>query len=96
MTLAWAIRRLVAIWALLVALLASTVGATFLPLGPMLPAVSFGIAIAKALLVLWFFMELKRDDGLARLAIFAGFAWIAILFILTAADNGTRGMIGNF
>ena len=89
------VRQLVLVWVLLLALLAATIGATFLHLGTVLPFVSFGIAIAKASLVFWFFMELKREDGLARLAIIAGFAWLAILFILTAADNATRGLIGH-
>jgi cytochrome c oxidase subunit 4 len=83
--------RLVLVWAALLVLLALTIGATFLRLGPVLPLVSFGIATAKAALVLWFFMELRRENGLARVAALAGFAWLAILFIMTATDNLSRG-----
>lgn len=93
--MARAVRQLVTVWAALLALLASTIGAIFLPLGSLLPAVTYAIAIVKAALVLWFFMGMKREDGLARLAMAAGFAWLATLFILTVADNATRGMIGS-
>jgi cytochrome c oxidase subunit 4 len=82
--------RLVLVWAALLALLALTVSASFLPLGAARLAVSYGIATAKAALVLWFFMELRGDKGLTRLAGLAGFAWIALLFTLVAADYLTR------
>ncbi len=86
--------RLVLVWALLLALLATTIGASFLPIGPLRPAVSYGIATAKAALILWFFMEMRREGGLARLAALAGFAWLAILFTLVASDYLTRGWTG--
>ncbi|WP_185999030.1 cytochrome C oxidase subunit IV family protein [Novosphingobium aerophilum] len=54
------------------------------------PWIAFGIASAKAALILWFFMELRQEGGLARLAAIAGFVWLAILFTLTAADYLTR------
>ena len=69
------------------ALLALTIGASFLPLGPALPAISYGIAAAKARLVLWFFMELRSEDGLARLAVLIGFGWLILLIAFTAAEN---------
>ena len=87
--------RLIAVWAALMVLLALTIGATFLSLGPLLPAVSFGIAFMKAGLVLWFFMEMRREDGLARIAAAAGFVWISILLILTAVDGLSRGAFGS-
>jgi cytochrome c oxidase subunit IV len=86
--------RLVAVWAALMLLLAITVAATFLPLGDLRILVSYGVAIAKAALVLWYFMELSNDDGLARLAALAAFAWTSILFILVCADYLTRGWSG--
>lgn len=87
--------RLVLVWLALLALLAATIGASFLPLGPLLPLVSYGIAAAKAGLVLWFFMEMRSEGGLARLAAVAGFAWLAFLMIMLVADFATRGWMGN-
>jgi cytochrome c oxidase subunit 4 len=84
--------RLVLVWVSLLTLLALTVGASFLPLGEARLAVSYGIAAAKAALVLWFFMELRSEKGLTRLAALAGFAWIAFLFTIIAADYLTRAV----
>lgn len=83
-------RRILLVWLALVALLALTVAASFAPLGPVLPFVSYAIAAAKAALVLWFFMELRSDDGIHRLALFAGFAWLLVFLTLMAADPLTR------
>jgi len=83
--------RLILVWAALMLLLALTVGATFLPLGHWRTVTSYGIAMAKAALVLWFFMELRSDSGLSRLAVLTGFVWIGLLFLLIVADYVTRG-----
>jgi cytochrome c oxidase subunit 4 len=86
-----AARTILAAWAALLALLALTIGASFAPLGHALPFVSYGIAVAKTALVAWIFMELRVRDGLQRIALLAGFAWLAMLFALVLADNLTRG-----
>ena len=82
--------RMLLAWAALMVLLALTVAVTFVPIGNWRMAISYAIAVAKAALVLWFFMDLRADGGLARLAGIAGFGWIAILFLLVAADYATR------
>lgn len=89
------LRRVLAVWVGLVALLALTVAASFAPLGPVLPFVSYGIAVAKAGLVVWFFMEMRGERGLHRLALGAGFLWALFLFTLLAADPLTRGWLGD-
>jgi cytochrome c oxidase subunit 4 len=86
-----AVRTILVAWAALLALLALTVAASFAPLGRVLPYVSYGIAIAKTAVVVWIFMELRVRDGLQRIALAAGFAWLLILFVLLFADNLTRG-----
>ena len=86
-----AVRTILLAWAGLLALLALTIGASFAPLGHALPFFSYGIAIAKAAVVAWIFMELRMRDGLQRLALSAGFVWLAILFVLLFADTLTRG-----
>lgn len=87
------VRAIAWAWAALVALLALTIGASFAPLGPVLPFVSYAIAVAKAGIVLWLFMEMKTRDGLQRLALGAGFVWLLFLFVLSFADNLTRGWL---
>jgi cytochrome c oxidase subunit 4 len=85
-----AARIILVAWVALLALLALTIAASFAPLGRVLPYVSYAIAIAKSAIVVWLFMELRTRDGLQRLALAAGFAWIAILFVLLFADPLTR------
>ncbi|MBO9602765.1 MAG: cytochrome C oxidase subunit IV family protein [Novosphingobium sp.] len=85
-----AVRRLLLAWIGLIALLALTVGLAFLPLGAAKPAAAYLIATAKAALVLWYFMELRREGGLPRLAAGAGFVWLSVLLVLTAADFLSR------
>jgi cytochrome c oxidase subunit 4 len=86
-----AARTILVAWAALLALLALTVAASFAPLGHVLPYVSYGIAVAKTAIVVWIFMELRGRDGLQRIALAAGFAWLTILLVLVLADNLTRG-----
>ena len=84
------IPRLVLVWLALIALLALTMGTSALPLGSVLPFVTYGIAIAKAALVFWFFMEMRQEDALARLAALTGFVWLLVLFTLSASDFLSR------
>ena len=86
-----AVRIILVAWVALLALLALTIAASFAPLGPALPFISYAIAIAKTAIVVWIFMELRTRDGMQRIALATGFAWLAILFILLFADNLTRG-----
>ena len=74
----------------LMVLLGSTLGASYLPLGPFHPAVSLGIAITKALLVILFFMHVRVSAHLTSVYAIAGFVWLAILISLTLADYLTR------
>lgn len=77
-------------WAALMLLLASTTAIAFLPLGRFNLIVAIGIAIAKALLVVIFFMELRRSSGLVRAFAAAGFFWLLIMLGLTGADYASR------
>jgi len=77
-------------WLALMVLLALTTGLAFVPLGSANLFVSLGIAVAKALLVLIVFMELKGSSSLIRAAAAAGFFWLAIMIALTSADYTHR------
>ncbi len=74
----------------LMLLLAATVGATFLPLGPFHLAVSVIIAFAKAVLVLLFFMHLRHTRSRTVFLILAGCLLLLILMGLTTVDYLTR------
>lgn len=80
----------VSVWMALIALLAITLGSSFVPLHHLNSAVNLAIAGIKALLVAWFFMRLRNGDALTRLAAAAGVLWILILLTLGLADVLTR------
>lgn len=83
-------RQLLVVWAVLLGLLLATVGASFITSGPASLTVSLGIAFAKAALIFWFFMHLRQEGGLVRLAAVGAGAWLGILFILSLLDYWTR------
>lgn len=89
------VARLCLVWLGLLGLLALTIAISFLPLGPVMPFVSYAIAAAKTGLVVWFFMELHDDTGLDRLALAAGFVWLTFLFTLLTTDVLTRAWLGS-
>jgi cytochrome c oxidase subunit IV len=80
----------------LLCLTALTTGAAFIDLGAELnTVVALAIAVAKALLVILFFMHVKYSSGLTKIVIVAGFFFLAILVSLTLADELTRGWTSN-
>lgn len=85
-----AAKRVLSVWLGLCALLALTTAIAFVPLGSLNYGIAIGIAVAKALLVLLFFMELVRGTSLVRAFAAAGFFWLLIMIILTWADLGYR------
>lgn len=88
-----AIRNALLVWLALMALLALTVAASFAPLGAFNPVSGMGIAAAKALLVFWFYMHLREEPGLLRLAALGAAAWLLILLALTATDFISRAWL---
>jgi cytochrome c oxidase subunit IV len=61
-------RSMILVWLALLLLLAATVAASFVAAGGVNVAVSLGIAFCKAALVFWFFMNLRAESGLIRIA----------------------------
>jgi cytochrome c oxidase subunit 4 len=86
------IRSLVLVWLGLLVLLSITVAGSFAFTGPANLAVSWGTAAAKAALILWFYMHLREESGLARIMAVGALAWLAILLLLTTADYATRAL----
>jgi len=74
----------------LLALLALTVSASFLPLGGLSPVVSTAIALAKTGLIAWFFMELRSEGWPLRLALMAGLFMCSLLLVMSSIDPVTR------
>lgn len=83
-------RPLVFTWLGLMLLLVATAGAALLPLGWVNTAISLAIALAKALLVAFVFMRLRRAPALLRIAAVTGAVALVILFMLSTADYATR------
>jgi len=79
-----------AVFAALLVLTAATVIVANFDLGWANDAVALGIAVTKALLVLWFFMHLRYSTRVTVLTALAGFFWLAILISLTLNDYLTR------
>lgn len=77
--------------AVLMLLLALTVGLSFLDLGRFGFVAALAVAAAKALLVAYVFMELGRGVDAVRLAASAGLVWFALLLAGALADLATRG-----
>lgn len=83
--------------AALLGLLALTVGAALLPLGPFNTPVALAIAVVKATLVVLFFMEVRHSGQTTWIMAAASVVWLALLFAGTLADVLTRGpLIGPF
>lgn len=83
-------RRIV--WAALAlfALLAMTLGFSFVPLGSMNLVIALTIAWTKGLIVAFVFMQLARGPSLKWLFAGTGFFWLMFLFGLTMIDYVTR------
>ena len=77
-------------WLALLVLLALTTASAFLPLGTANLFISLGIAVAKALIVLLFFMELRASAALVRVFAAAGFFWLLILITMSLSDYLSR------
>ena len=71
-------------------LLALTVGASFVLTGTASLVVSLGIAFAKVILIFWFFMQLRSEQGLIRVFAAGAGVWLLILFGLATIDYATR------
>jgi cytochrome c oxidase subunit 4 len=74
----------------LFALLVVTVAAAYINLGPLNTVAAMAISLTKAVLIVFFFMHVRRSDPLIRLFVAAGFFWLGIMLTLTLSDFLTR------
>lgn len=84
----------VAVFLTLMVLTAITVAVAFVDLGGLNNVVMLGIAVAKATLVVLFFMHVKYGTRLVPLVAAGGFFWLLILFGFTLSDYLSRGWLG--
>ena len=81
------------VFAALMVLTALTVWIAFYDLGILNDVAALGIAAIKATLVVLFFMHVRYSSRLISLIVGTGFAWLAILLMLTMADYFSRGWL---
>ncbi|HUJ11720.1 MAG TPA: cytochrome C oxidase subunit IV family protein [Verrucomicrobiae bacterium] len=84
------VRVYAAVYGALMVLLLATCAADFLSLGVFNVVISLTIAVAKALLVILFFMHVRYKEHLLWVYVVAGFFWLAILIGLSLGDVLTR------
>ena len=75
----------------LLVLLALTVGAACVNLGPFNTIVAMSISAAKAALIVVMFMEIRGRGSLIWVALATGFFFLGIMFALAMSDFLTRG-----
>jgi len=74
----------------LLVLTLTTTGVAFLNLGPLNTPVAVAIAMAKAALVMIYFMHLRHSTFLTRVFAGAGLLWLLHFIIFTMSDYLTR------
>lgn len=84
------IASLLKIWAALLLLLALTCASAFVHLGTWNTVTNVAIAVAKAALVIIFFMHLKGASPLTRVFGCAAFFWVLLLIGLSLSDVVSR------
>jgi cytochrome c oxidase subunit 4 len=83
-------RTYVTVFVSLIGLTLLTTGVAFIDLGPFNTVVAMAIAFFKMSLVILYFMHVRHSGGLVRIAVVAGFFWLALLIGLTMSDYQTR------
>lgn len=84
--------RVAAIYALLLGLLALTMGVASVDLGWVNVVANLTIATVKTVLILWFFMHLREMGPVLRFFAVAAAIWLGILFAFGLSDWLTRGV----
>jgi cytochrome c oxidase subunit IV len=78
------------VFAALIALTFATVTVGFIDIGQWHVTVGLAFGVAKASLVILFFMHLIHSTRLTIVVALAGLFWLGILIVLTMADYATR------
>jgi cytochrome c oxidase subunit 4 len=81
------------VFGLLMLLTGATVAVAFVDLGNLNVFVALGVAVAKASLVVLFFMHVKYSPTITKLVVVAAIVWLGLLFGITMSDYLTRGWL---
>ncbi len=87
------IKIYMAIFVALMVLTGVTVWVAYLDLGLFNNVVALGIATFKSALVVLYFMHVRYSPRLVFLVAVTGFAWLAVLLVLTLSDYTSRGWL---
>ncbi len=87
------VKTYVLVFLALLVLVGITTEVAFVNLGPLNTVVAMGIAFAKMMLVLLFFMHLVHSPKLTRVTIIAAFFWLALLMAFVFTDYRSRSWI---
>jgi cytochrome c oxidase subunit IV len=87
------IRTNVVIFVVLLVLLLATVGAAYVPLGPLHFPIAMAFATIKAVLIVLFFMHALDSHRLTLVICVASLLWLAIMIALTLSDYHSRGWL---
>lgn len=77
--------------AALLGLLALTIAAAYINLGPLNTIAAMAISLAKGGLILLFFMHIRYSKPLMWIFAGAGFFWLGIMLVLAMTDYMSRG-----
>jgi cytochrome c oxidase subunit 4 len=88
------IRVYITVWLCLVVGTAVTVFAASQDFGRLNTPIALAIAVAKATLVIWFFMGVRFNTPLTKVVVVSGFFWLLILFGLGLSDYLSRPWLG--
>jgi cytochrome c oxidase subunit 4 len=78
------------VFAVLIVLLAATVGVAYVHLGRLNVFAALSIAFLKATLIVFYFMHVRYSSRLVWIFAGAGFFWLGIMFALSFADYFSR------
>jgi len=79
-----------AVWLILLALLAVSVGSAFIPLGRFNAAVNLAIAAIMVCMLAAFLMNLRWSSALVRIFAASGLLWLVFMFVLIFTDYLSR------
>jgi cytochrome c oxidase subunit 4 len=83
----------VAVFVALMVLTVLTVAASRVNLGAFNTPLALGIAVAKAVLVILFFMHVKYSPRIIALFLAAAFSWLFLMLVGTATDYISRSPV---
>ena len=84
------VKLLVSVFLALIVLTATTIGVSYIDLGDWNIVAAITIAVIKASLVAWIFMNVRHSTTLMKLFVVAGLIWLGIMMVFTFADYTTR------